>query len=71
MADKVVLADKEYSVDSLSEHAKKILGLFEYTSNRIDELENMKALLNRARNSYITALKEEVISEKGGFQFND
>jgi hypothetical protein len=33
----------------------------------LNELENLKALLQRAKNSYMQSLKEEIIKKRSGF----
>ena len=53
MDQKIKLGDKEYEIASLSEKAKKIFVALQFASNRIEELENMQALLQRAKNSYV------------------
>ena len=66
MGQKVKLDDKEYDVERLSDSAKDVLQSFKFTNRRLRELENMRAILQRAKNSYVESLKKEVISDKAG-----
>ena len=66
MDQKFKLDDKEYEIASLSEKAKKIFVALQFASNRIEELENMQALLQRAKNSYVYGIKKEILSNKSG-----
>ena len=38
---------------------------------QLKELNNMLAILQRAKNSYVTDIKKEMISKKAGFIFED
>lgn len=69
MAQTIKLGDKEYDFESLSDEGKHQLELFQFVSTRIIELNNMKALLVRARNSYLDSLKQEVLADKAGILF--
>ena len=71
MSQKIKLDDKEYDVDSLSDEAKVTLRLLQFSTSRIQELTNMQALLQRAKNSYADSLKKEILSNKAGFLFGE
>jgi hypothetical protein len=74
MADviqKIKLQDKEYDVDRLSEDGRLKLSALTFVTERIQELTNHKALLKRAKNSYMDSLKKEMLSDKAGFLFED
>ena len=71
MGQKVKLDDKEYDVESLSDQARATLVSLNFTTARIQELSNMQALLQRAKNSYVDSLKREMLSNKSGFLFGD
>lgn len=71
MAQKIKLEDKEYDVDSLSEAARAKLASLQFTTEKIQELTNMQALLQRAKNSYIETLKREMLSSKAGILLQD
>ena len=66
MSQKFKLEDKEYEVSSLSKHAKMTFSSLKFESARMQELENMQALLQRAKDSYINSLKREMLSNKAG-----
>ena len=67
MPDKVKIGGKEYSLDDFNESGKAQLASLNFTLKKIKELENMQALLQRAKNSYIESLKTEVLASKTGF----
>lgn len=71
MSKKFKLDDKEYEVDNLSDASKKTLLSLQFTSERLQELSNMKALLQRAKNSYVDGLKKEMLSNKAGYLFDE
>jgi len=71
MGQKIKLDDKEYDVENLSDQAKAKFASLQFANNRINELTNMQALLQRAKNSYIESLKQEILSNKAGFLFGD
>ena len=67
MPDKVKIGGKEYTLDDFNENGKAQLASLDFTLKKIKELENMQALLQRAKNSYIESLKKEVLASKTGF----
>ena len=69
MGQKVKLGEKEYDVENLSDHAKVTFASLQFATTRLQELSNMQAILQRAKNSYIESLKKEVLSTKAGLQF--
>ena len=71
MAKKIKLDDKEYDASNLSDQGKAALVSFQLTTNRLNELNNMHALLQRAKNSYIDSLKQEILSQKAGYLLDD
>ena len=71
MTKKFKLEDKEYEIDQLSEDGKLKLKALVFSVERIKELNNLQALLQRAKNSYVISLKKEMISDKAGFLFGD
>lgn len=66
MGQKIKIEDTEYDVESLSDQGHAILILLKFTNTRIMELNNMQALLQRAKNSYIESIKQEMLSKKAG-----
>jgi len=71
MAQKIKLDDAEYEVENLSDQAKAYIATLKFTDTRLNELTNMRALLQRAKNSYLDSLKKEMLSSKAGFLFDD
>ena len=71
MGQKIKLDDKEYDVENLSDQAKATLASLQFATSRMQELTNMQALLQRAKNSYVDSLKKEMLSSKSGFLFGD
>ena len=71
MTKKIKLDDKEYPLDRLSEEGKAKLILLQFSVKKEEELSNMLALLQRAKNSYIESLNKEMLSKKAGFLLDD
>ena len=71
MGEKIQLVGKEYDTDQLSEAGLITLSFLRFATAREKEVTNNLALLERAKNSYIRSLKNEMISNKAGFQFDD
>ena len=71
MTQKIKLDGNEYDIKDLSDKAKSTVGLMQFATIRIEELNNISALLQRAKKSYIDSLKKEIISNKTGFEFGE
>ena len=71
MVQTIKLDDTNYDVESLSDKAKATLASLNFATSRIEELTNVQALMLRAKNSYIESLKQEILSNKAGFLFED
>lgn len=71
MAQKIKIDDKEYDLDNLSDNGKATLMSLQFATQRIQELNNMQALLVRAKNSYMESLKKEMLSKKAGYLLDD
>ena len=71
MPKKIKIDDQEYDFDSLSDEKKLIVATLDFIDNRTQELVNIQALLQRAKNSYIESLKKEMLADKAGFLFGD
>ena len=69
MVQKIKINDKEYDVENLSDKGKATLASMQVATLRMQELENMKALLQRSKNSYLESLKQEILSSKSGVLF--
>ena len=66
---KIKLDDKEYDVAELSDRARKLAVELQIVSARIQETNNMIAILTKAKRAYIAELKSEMLSAKAGFDF--
>ena len=71
MSQKFTLDNIEYDVDTLDQSAKTKLVSLNFVLNKIQELTNMQAVLQRAKNSYVDSLKKEMLSNKAGFLFGE
>ena len=71
MVKKVTFDDTEYDYDKLTENAKAAIKSYKFSERRINELSNIRALLERAKKSYIDSLKKEMISDKAGIVLED
>ena len=71
MGQRIKLDGKEYDVENLSGQGKATLALLQFTTVRIQELNNMQALLQRAKNSYIETIKQEMVARKAGLLLGD
>jgi hypothetical protein len=69
MGQTINLGDKKYERDDLSNDARATLVAIKFIDSRIEELTNIEALLQRAKNSYIDSLKKEMLSNKAGYLF--
>ncbi len=71
MAQKIKIGDTEYDASKLSDQGKTILASLQFTEKKIVELNNMQALLQRAKNGYMESLKKEMLSKKAGYLIED
>ena len=71
MSQKFTLDNKEYDIDTLDESSKAKIASLNFVSSKIQELTNMQAVLQRAKNSYVDSLKKEMLSDKAGFLFGE
>lgn len=66
MGQKLKIEGKDYSIDNITETASANLAALKFASSKIEELNNLIAVLRRAKKSYIRSLKKEVVSSKAG-----
>lgn len=71
MGQKIKLDDKEYEVENLTDRAQAMLESLQFSTKRINELKNMQVLLQRAKNSYLDSLKQEMLVQKAGLIFGE
>lgn len=67
MSTKIRLDNEEYELEEIKDEIKSNLATLEFVSNQIKELQNMQAILQRAKISYMNDLKKEMIAKKSGF----
>lgn len=66
MAKILRLDGVDYDLSTLSEEGQTLVQRIQYCKTRMKEIENMRALLTRSKNSYISALKNEIVAGKSG-----
>ena len=71
MTQKINLDGVEYNTDQLSDEGKKILVAYAHANKQLQEALNMRAILTRAKNSYISELKSEMVRGKTGLDLSD
>lgn len=71
MGGKFKFEDKEYAIEDLTDGSKAALASLNFATKRIEELSNVQILFQRAKKSYIDSLKQEILSKKAGFSFED
>lgn len=71
MSSMIKIDDEEFKVADLSENALKQIASIKFVDQKIEEQNNVLALLTRAKKSYISALKQEMLSSKAGFVLSD
>lgn len=71
MSEKFKIDGVEYDRQDLTDEGQKNLAAYRYANKRLREAVNMKAVLTRARNSYILELKTEIVKGKTGVDLND
>lgn len=70
MSNKIALEIGEFSVADLHENGRLIVNKLEFIQSALGELHNKKAMMNRAKNGYISDLKEEIIANKAGLDIS-
>ena len=68
---KFKLDDKEYDVEVLSAKAQQLTAELQNITARIQETNNMIAILTKAKRAYIADIKSEMLSAKAGFDFGN
>ena len=67
MAFKIIVNDKEYEIDNVSGDLKRQIEALNLTEKKLKEKANMLSIFNRAKNSYVTSLRDEILGSKTGF----
>ena len=60
----------EYKSAELSSESLEILKKLTFTTLKIREIQNEKALMKKARNAYISDIKKEIIKTKSGIDLS-
>lgn len=68
---KIQLDGVDFEVEELTVDAKRLLGQIQSITTRIQETQNMSAILTKAKRAYIADLKNEMLSSKAGLFFDD
>ena len=71
MAQKVSLDGVEYDISKLSVEGKTLLAAYQHATKQMQDAVNMQAILTRAKNSYISELKSEMVKGKTGLDLGD
>jgi hypothetical protein len=71
MTSKIEINGKVYSTEEISVTSKELLKKINLIQSKMRELVNETALLVRAKNSYISGLKTEIISSKSGLDLDN
>ena len=66
---KIQLDDQVYDTEELNERSRRITAQLQDVNNRIKELNNLVAILRKAKYAYVADLKTEMLSAKAGFDF--
>ena len=70
MGKKITIDENTYDLDDVSENARAQLASLQFTMNKLSALNNMQALLTRAKNSYMESVKQEILAQKAGKVFD-
>ena len=71
MTEKLTFEGKEYEIENMSASAKSAAKSLSFVVRRMEELSAMQSLLTRAKKSYMEGLKQEMLTKKSGFLFDD
>ena len=70
-AETIRLGDADYPLDQLSDAGRQALDSYLQIDAHLHHLKNMQAVLNKARNAYISDLKHEVMQARTGLDLSD
>ena len=66
---KIKIDDLEYELSELNETANRLVIELRNLDAELQNKVNMQAILNKAKNAYVADLKNEMITQKSGFDF--
>ena len=67
----MTIDNNEYNLDDFTDEARLLFAHLTYTTNTLQEMHNQMALLNKAKNAYISDMKAEIVQSRTGVDFND
>ena len=70
LLNKIVLETGEYAVVDLHENGKLLVKNLEFVQSTLVELRNKKTIINRAKNGYISDLKQEIALSSAGLDIS-
>ena len=71
MDEKVTISGVDYDLSLLNNRARDCLDSIVFIDNKIAEMQNFSALLNKAKQGYIGVVKAEILTRKTGFQLGE
>lgn len=71
MTSRIEINGKVYPKEGISAKSQDLIRNMNFIQSKMHELANESALLVRAKNSYISGLKKEIISNKSGLNLDD
>lgn len=71
MAERIKLGDKIYDLGKLSPKGRKTFEQLVYTTQRLEECQQKEQALARAKNAYITDLREEIVAAQSGINLSE
>ena len=71
MTQKINMDGVDYDTNLLSDEGREVLLSYTYVNQQLQEALNMQAILTRAKNSYVSELKSEMIKGKTGLDLSD
>lgn len=71
MDEKVTISGVDYDLSLLNKRARDCLDSIVFIDNKISEMHNFSALLNKAKQGYIGVVKAEILTRKTGFQLGE
>lgn len=66
MTKRLRIEDVEYDIEQLSQEGRDLCERLNFTQFTLQELNNMLALLTKAKNAYIADLKTEIVKARTG-----
>jgi len=71
MSQKIKIDDKDYDISDISDRGKNLIIQLQNIDSGLKEIQNMIAILTKAKRAYIADLKSEMLSKKAGFDFSE